>query len=95
MKIRNIYGTSQNVCKCGSWLQHWANFSKQSIPKNCPVIGCNGKNLNGAHVQVDDYIDKNWYIYPLFAKHNATKGKSLEVSDAYLLVSANISRTCG
>ena len=95
MEIRNIYGTSQNVCKCGSWLQHWVNFSKQSVPNNCPVIGCDGKDLEGAHVQNDDYRDKNWYIYPLCVTHNAAKGRTLEVSDNYRLVSANISKTCG
>jgi len=95
MEIRNIYGTSQNVCKCGSWLKHWANFSKQTIPKCCSVIGCNGKDLDGAHVQAEDYRDKSWYIYLLCATHNATKGKSLEVIEAYLLVSASIRETCG
>jgi len=95
MEIRNIYGTSQNVCKCGSLLQHWAKFSKQTIPKSCPVIGCNGKDLDGAHVQAEDYREKSWYSDPLCATHNATKGKSLEVIEAYLLVSANISEICG
>jgi hypothetical protein len=52
-------------------------------------------DLIGAHVQKDDSKDKNWYIYPLCGKHNATKEKSLEVSDIYELVSANVSETCG
>ncbi len=27
MKIKNINGTSQAKCSCGSWLKHWQNFS--------------------------------------------------------------------
>jgi hypothetical protein len=93
MKIRNINGTSQKKCKCGSWLKHWENFSKQ-IANFFPVENCLEMDLVGAHVQKDDPKDKNWYIYPLCEKHNAAKGKSFEVSDTYELVSANVRKTC-
>jgi hypothetical protein len=27
MTVYNINGTSDNTCKCGSWLAHWKNYS--------------------------------------------------------------------
>jgi hypothetical protein len=42
-----------------------------------PVENCLEMDLEGAHVQKDDSKDKNWYIYPLCGKHNATKEKPL------------------
>ena len=92
MKITNINGTSDTTCKCGSWLQHWINFSGQSITY-CPVGSCIKTDLVGAHVQKADSDDKKWYIYPLCSTHNKSSGK-LEVSDSYKLVSANKSETC-
>lgn len=94
MKIRNINGTSANACKCGSWLDHWKRFSGQAVPSFCPATGCYEKELVGAHVQKDISTDNSWYILPLCKTHNAT-GKSIEVTDAYTLVSANVSQTCG
>lgn len=95
MRIRNINGTSQNTCKCGSWLNHWTNFSGQAVPSYCPAEDCLEKELVGAHVQKDNSSDNSWYIFPLCKAHNAATGQSLEVSDAYKLVSANVSQTCG
>jgi hypothetical protein len=94
MRIRNINGTGQKKCSCGSWLKHWKKFSGQSA-SFCPVMNCLEMDLVGAHVQKDDPADKNWYIFPLCGKHNAAKRQSLEVSDAYEFVSANVSKTCG
>jgi len=94
MRIKNINGTSQNKCRCGSWLDHWKNYSKQSVPIICPAYGCNGKDIVGAHVQKDSIYDNKWYIYPLCTSCNQ-KGGTLDVSDLYKLVSANVSETCG
>jgi len=95
MKVRNINGTSQNTCKCGSWLQHWKNFSGQSLPSSCPVQNCFNTPNVGAHVQKDSSTDESWYIIPLCSTHNVQTGASLTVSDSIALVSANVSRTCG
>ena len=93
MKIRNINGTSQNTCKCGSWLKHWEKFSGQKATY-CPASTCTKKDLVGAHVQKGGGSkDQNWYIYPLCGIHNKHKGE-LEVSDSYKLVSANKKETC-
>ena len=93
MKITNINGTTDTTCKCVSWLQHWKNFSGQSVPTYCPVTACMKKDLLGAHVQKADSTDNKWYIYPLCSEHNKSTG-TLEVSDTYKLVSANKKETC-
>ena len=95
MKVNNINGTSQNTCKCGSWLDHWKKFSGQSLPTYCPVSGCYQKPEVGAHVQKDSSTDSSWYIVPLCKTHNGEKGKSLSIGDYTTLVSANVSETCG
>ena len=94
MKIRNINGTSDTKCKCGSWICHWENYSKQATPKYCPAEGCLNKVSDGAHVQKGgNSTDQKWYIFPLCHEHNMHKGE-LEVSDVYKLVSANKTETC-
>lgn len=95
MKIRNINGTNQKMCKCGSWLNHWVNYSGQSVPSYCPEKSCTEKELVGVHVQQENSDDNDWYIYPLCKKHSEATGQSLEVADTYKLVPANVSLNCG
>lgn len=95
MKVKNINGTSQNTCKCDSWLGHWEKFSGQSLPIYCPEVKCTQKPEVGAHVQKDSSTDSSWYIVPLCKAHNGETGKSLEISGSVTLVSANVSETCG
>jgi hypothetical protein len=92
MKIKNINGTSDTTCSCGSWLKHWEKFSRQSVT-DCPARLCYNKDIVGAHVQKADSSDNRWYIYPLCNTHNQYAGE-LEVSDIYKLVSANKKETC-
>lgn len=94
MKIRNINGILDTTCRCGSWLNHWKNFSGQAVPPLCTVSGCKNKDLVGAHVQKGNgSMDHKWYIYPLCGDHNNYEGE-LEVSNIYKLVSANNKETC-
>ncbi len=95
MKVKNINGTSDNTCKCGSWLEHWKKFSKRDLPTFCPEEKCTQKPEVGAHVQKDGGSDSSWYIVPLCKTHNGETGKSLTISDFVHLVSANVSTTCG
>lgn len=95
MNVININGTSDNTCKCSSWLEHWKNFSGESLPDECPSNGCSEKPEVGAHVQKDSSTDDNWYIIPLCKDCNAKAGESLTVSDSIELASANVSETCG
>lgn len=94
MKVININGTRENTCKCGSWLDHWKNYSRQSLPSYCPEAECREKPEVGAHVQKNGSTDKSWYIVPLCKTHNGETGKSLEVGSVEL-VSANVNETCG
>ncbi len=94
MKVHNINVTKQKVCKCGSWLDHWKNFSKRPVRKYCPVKNCLDKNLYGALVQKADADDINWYIIPLCSAHGKSSRKSLEIFDALKLIPANIKETC-
>jgi len=95
MKVININGTSDNTCKCDSWLDHWKKFSGQSLSKYCSEVKCMQGPEVGAHVQKDSSSDTNWYIVPLCKTHNGETGKSLEISDNIKLASANVSETCG
>lgn len=92
MKVKNISGTSQNVCKCGSWIQHWRNFSGQQATI-CRASGCSRKDLTGSHVQKDVYYDNGWYIVPFCNGHNHASG-SVELVAGTVLVSANKKLTC-
>jgi hypothetical protein len=95
MKVNNINGTSKSTCKCGSWLDHWKNYSCQSLPTYCPEKTCHNKPEVGAHVQKDNSIDRSWYIVPLCTTHNAQTRGSLELRDSIKLASANVAATCG
>ena len=91
MKIRNINGTADTACACGSWMRHWEKFSGQKTTF-CLAAGCVGRKLAGAHVQKADTRDVSWYIYPLCLFHNE-RAKELEVSDGYKLVPVNTVET--
>ena len=93
MKVKNINGTSNNVCKCESWLAHWEAFSGQTAGF-CAQETCTAVADVGAHVQKDDPTDRAWYIIPLCKEHNKATGV-MELSDSIELVSANVSQTCG
>jgi hypothetical protein len=95
MKVKNINGTSDHTCKCGSWLEHWKKFGGVTAPTYCPVVGCLEKVEVGAHVQKDSSSDSSWYIVPLCKTHNGKTGESIEIADWVSLVSANVSETCG
>lgn len=94
MKITNINGTSDNSCRCGSWLDHWKRYSGSSLPQWCVEETCDKEPEVGAHVQKNSIYDESWYIIPLCKEHNSLKGRSLEINDVEM-VSANVAKTCG
>jgi hypothetical protein len=47
---KNKSGTADCSCKCGSWKQHWLNFSGQPWPKKCSIVGCENPAEVGAHL---------------------------------------------
>ncbi len=94
MNVKNINGTSSYQCRCGSWLDHWKKFSRSALPSHCAEKSCMVKPEVGAHVQKDSSTDKNWYIIPVCSKHNMKAG-DMGIMDSTILVSANVSQTCG
>ena len=92
IRVKNINGTSNTTCKCGSWLKHWKNFSGQ-ITICCIEPSCTNIKLVGAHVQKANSTDNEWYIIPLCKEHNKNQDE-LDVLDTYALVSANKKETC-
>lgn len=46
----NKGGTADRACKCGTWQQHWINFSENKWPAHCSVEGCSKAPTVGAHV---------------------------------------------
>lgn len=93
MTVTNINGTSDDTCKCESWLAHWKHYSGQTPPTSCSETMCTRKPEVGAHVQTPG--NNTWYIIPLCERHNAMQGKSIAVKDRVALASANVSQTCG
>jgi hypothetical protein len=94
MKVRNINGTSQTNCKCGSWLDHWKKYSGEAVGSYCKEVKCTKPPEVGAHVQKDDGSDNAWYIVPLCNEHNNKRGETIELMSGTKLVSANKQETC-
>ncbi len=95
MKVQNLKGTTENTCKCVSWLDHWKKFSQQTTSQ-CVVIGCTNLPEVGGHVQKMGLLEgNNWYIIPICKQCNGKNGQTLNVDDRVNLVSANVSQTCG
>lgn len=93
MKVKNINGTADAYCKCGSWLKHWEKFSEQPLPSYCSERSCIKTDLVGAHVQKYASTDSSWYIVPLCNFHNNTINP-IEILDHIKLVPASKSGTC-
>lgn len=93
MKARNINGTSDNDCRCGSWLQHWKNYGGNSSSPICSEANCRSFAEVGAHVQKE--YDQKWWIIPLCKAHNNLYGRTIDVKPGTVFVSANKSETCG
>ena len=91
-RVVNHPGTSGKTCYCGSWLNHWINFSGNKVPIVCSTVGCNNKGLVGAHVRRYDAVDQSHYIVPLCHSCNHSP-YILDVRR--ILVPANVSKTCG
>jgi hypothetical protein len=94
IRLHNVNGTTGRTCKCGSWLEHWKNFSRHELPPCCPEEACPGKPEVGAHVQKSSPPDKNCYIIPLCRTCNGSTGESITAGDREILEPASVSRTC-
>ena len=93
MKVENIDCTKDNTCKCGSWLQHWKNYSDDSA-SHCSASGCENPMEVGVNVQKADSHDRDWYIVPFCEAHSHTT-YHVDLVFTTKLVPANTSETCG
>lgn len=91
--VKNINGTSDTKCKCGSWIDHWQKYSTTKVGL-CREVNCRSIATDGAHVQKADSSDNNWYIIPLCQQHNLLKWQELRVIDSTTFVPANKRETC-
>ena len=94
INARNINGTEDNGCTCGTWVDHWNKFSEGSWPEKCSVVGCDKPAGVGAHV-LKDGDDNHWYIIPLCSGCNGKHGETVTVEGDTEFISANKSATCG
>ena len=88
---RNKNGTKDRNCKCGSWKQHWINYSGKSWPTFCSVKGCANFATLGAHVYNPDVSGEK--IIPMCESCNKLSG-AFSLKAVTVFVSANKSETC-
>jgi len=88
---KNKSGTAERECKCGSWKQHWINFSGKKWPERCSVLGYSATPTIGAHVINPAVTGEK--IIPMCASCNKITG-SFNIKSEVTLVSANKSKTC-
>ncbi len=93
MNVHNLNGTSENKCKCGSWILHWEKISGKSRPQHCVVVGCTNTPEFGGHVQKRTGT-ASWFIIPICRSCNGKLGEDLEVQASTEFVSANKAETC-
>ena len=89
---KNKNGTGERTCKCGSWKQHWINYSSYSWPSSCQVSGCNDPASVGAHLR--RLSDNKEFIAPLCSACNNRTDNFYLKSDS-MIVSADRGKTCG
>lgn len=88
---KNKNGTSERTCKCGSWENHWKNFSKRDWPYYCSKEGCINRATLGAHV-INSKVNGE-YIVPLCYSCNQLEDE-FALEGGTVLVPANKSETC-
>lgn len=92
MKVKNMNGTSNLKCNCGTWIDHWHNFTNQTATR-CRAKGCSRKDIVGAHVTKCNSTDGSTYIVPFCNFHNKQVG-CIEINDGTELAPANKNYTC-
>jgi|AntAceMinimDraft_1070359.scaffolds.fasta_scaffold08600_5 hypothetical protein len=90
---RNKSGTTDRDCRCGSWSQHWLNFSNTAWPGTCSVLGCKTWPGHGGHVYSNSDPNRHEFIVPLCAQHNGSD-ESFGLKLDREPVSANQRKTC-
>lgn len=86
--VKNARNTGNRSCDCGSWLEHWENYSGYGA-NGCDAInvGTHSGVLSGAHVRKAQGKDTSLYIVPLCLGHNQNLSGNFSVEGP--LVSEN------
>lgn len=97
VKVKNANGTTERSCSCGTWLDHWKNYSKKSAG-TCSVSGCDKQATVGAHVTRPNAKGNEYrtapYIIPMCSSHNGKHGETFSSKDSATFVWANVQETC-
>jgi hypothetical protein len=94
VKVKNINGTSDKKCNCGSWINHWKNHSNRFLPFCCASSNCFKFPEVGTHVRLVNGKNRKHYIVPFCDSCNKTTSSDFLVEKHYL-VPANKANTCG
>ena len=90
---KNANGTSARNCRCGSWKNHWLNYSGTSLwPRTCSVAGCYNQAILGAHI-FNPSISNKIYIVPMCDSCNKTR-YALTLKGGIKLALSNKQETC-
>jgi hypothetical protein len=87
----NKVGTSNRSCACGTWKQHWMNFSNRAWPIKCSLLGCENAPTLGAHLINTSSNDE--YIVPFCDSCNKI-ATYFTIEEGSILIRANPSMTC-
>ena len=87
----NKKGTADRACVCGTWKQHWLNYSDKSWPTNCSVEGCSNTPTLGAHIRNSEVTGER--IVPMCSSCNGLD-TTFNLDGGVILVKANASETC-
>lgn len=93
MLVKNVKGSGERPCGCGSWLMHWERFAGVRAVR-CGVLHCAGSAHVGAHVVKDGEADKDQYIVPMCQFHYSQSGVSLPLASDVVMIQANVAKTC-
>jgi hypothetical protein len=88
---KNKKGTGIRNCICGSWKNHWINFSGKKWPGECSVLGCSEKATLGAHIINPDVSGER--IVPMCDSCNKLVC-NLSLKSGITAVPANTAITC-
>lgn len=89
---KNKKDTGDRSCKCGTWKQHWINYSGTQWPIFCSVSGCINEATLGAHV-INLEVSGEKIVPMCKSCNNLTNKFNLKIGTT--VVSANVSETCG
>ena len=88
---KNKNGTGNRSCRCGSWKNHWLNFSGTAWPNECSVYKCHNSADLGAHICNSKVSGER--IIPMCLSCNR-RTDTFSLKEGVTLVSANKSETC-